>query len=116
MAEQTPPYWILISVLFSSLPLTPTLATYLHEVAYDLLQSNGAMSPLAGELFQGKLYNLKKDALLGTISGPMFEANLETERGQGTVRFLLTRQGLEWMQERHSEPTFGKHVPPSMMN
>lgn len=116
MAEQTPPYWILISVLFSSLPLTPTLATYLHEVAYDLLKSNGAMSPLAGELFQGKLYNLKKDALLGTISGPMFEASLETESGQGMVRFLLTRQGLEWMEERQATNLFGTPTPPSMMN
>jgi hypothetical protein len=116
MAEKAPPYWILISVLFSSLPLTPTLATYLHEVAYDLLQSNGSMSMLAGELFQGKLYNLKKEALLGTISGPMFEANLETERGEGTVRFLLTRQGLEWMQERQTTNLFNKTTPPSMRN
>ena len=116
MAEKPPPYWILLSVLSSSLPLTPTLATYLHEVAYDLLVSEGAMSPLAGELFQGKLYNLKKDALLGTISGPMFEANLETELGQGTVRFLLTRQGLDWMQERQATGLFGKPRANSMMN
>jgi hypothetical protein len=113
MAEQAPPYWILISVLFSSFPLTPTLATYLHEVAFDMHQSNTAMSPLAGELFQGKLYNLKKEALLGTISGPVFEANVETERGSGTVRFLLTRQGLDWMQEKNSGP---QRPPASMMN
>jgi hypothetical protein len=32
---------------------------------------------------------------LGAISGPGFEASLETERGSGVVRYLLTRQGLE---------------------
>mgnify|MGYP003519625280 CR=1 FL=1 len=32
---------------------------------------------------------------LGAIAGPAFEAKLETERGSGTVRYLLTRQGLE---------------------
>ena len=32
---------------------------------------------------------------IGTIAGPAFEAKLETERGSGTVRYLLTRQGLE---------------------
>ena len=116
MPEKAPPYWILISVLFSSLPLSPALATYLHEVAYDLLQSNQGQSLLAGDMVQGKLYNLKKEVLLGTISGPLFEANLETERGQGTVRFLLTRQGLEWMQSRQERDPFTKPTPPSMMN
>lgn len=104
MAEKAPPYWILISVLFSSVQLTPALATYLHEVAFDLHQNNESVSPLAGDLIQGKLYNLKKEVLLGTIAGPVFEANVETERGQGVVRFLLTRQGLEWMQNRN-QPT-----------
>ena len=32
---------------------------------------------------------------LGAISGPAFEAKLETRRGSGTVRYLLTRQGLD---------------------
>jgi hypothetical protein len=38
--------------------------------------------------------------LLGTIGGPAFEAQLETERGAGKVRFLLTRDGLELMKAR----------------
>jgi hypothetical protein len=41
--------------------------------------------------------NLKRSMLLGTIGGPAFEAKLETERGSGTVRYLLTREGLEQM-------------------
>jgi hypothetical protein len=95
MADSTPPYWVLISVLFSSLPLTPTLAMTLHEAALDLFRNDKAVGEVAGDLIQGRVINLKKDLLLGTISGPAFEAEIDTERGHGKVRFLLTRQGLE---------------------
>jgi len=94
-----PPYWLLISVLFSSLPLTPVLAMTLHEAAYALYRRNGSVGPVEGDIVTGKVENLRKDMLLGTISGPAFEARIETERGPGRVRFLLTRQGLELMAE-----------------
>jgi hypothetical protein len=44
--------------------------------------------------------NLRKDVLLGSIGGPSFEAELETERGKAQVRFLLTRQGLRMRDEQ----------------
>jgi len=99
-AAERPPYWQLISVLFSSLPLTPALAMTLHQAAYELYRSGGGMAPVAGDMLQGRVTNLKKDMLLGTIGGPAFEARIETERGKGTVRFLLTRDGLERMQRQ----------------
>jgi hypothetical protein len=99
-ARPEPPYWHLISVLFSSLPLTPALAMTLHQAAYDLYQRDGGAAPVAGDTLQGRVTNLRKDLLLGTIAGPAFEAKIETERGKGTVRFLLTRQGLELMGAR----------------
>jgi hypothetical protein len=94
MAEDIP-YWLLMSVLFSSQPLTPTLAMTLHQAAYDLYERNDSVREVSGDLIQGKVRNLHKDVLLGTIGGPAFEAEVETERGAGLVRFLLTRQGLE---------------------
>lgn len=99
MAEQPPPTWLLISVLFSSVPLTPALAVTLHQVAYDLYTQGGGATNLAGDQAVGRVRNLQKDMLLGTIGGPAFEAELETERGPGKVRFLLTRQGIDLMQE-----------------
>jgi hypothetical protein len=100
MAEQQPPYWLLISVLFSSVRLTPALAMTLHEAAFDLYERDEGAGNVAGDLVTGKVRNLRKDMLLGTIAGPAFEAELETERGAGKVRFLLTRQGLELMKAR----------------
>jgi hypothetical protein len=101
MAEQQPPpYWLLISVLFSSFPLTPALAMTLHQAAYDLYESGEGSGEVAGDIVSGRVRNLRKDMLLGTIGGPAFEAELETERGAGKVRFLLTREGLELMKER----------------
>lgn len=95
MADKSPPYWVLISVLASTLPLNPTLAMTLHEAALDLFRRDQAVGQVAGDMIRGRVVNLKKDLLLGTISGPAFEAEIDTERGHGMVRFLLTRQGLE---------------------
>ncbi len=100
MTHPPPPSWLLISVLFSSVRLTAALAATLHEVAYDLYARDAGVGPIVGDLVTGRIKNLRKDMLLGTIAGPAFEAELETERGQGKVRFLLTRQGLELMKER----------------
>jgi hypothetical protein len=87
--------WTLISVLFSSVPLSQALARTLHETALDLYRNDEPFRPLAGDLVSGRVVNLKKTLQLGAITGPAFEASVETERGSGTVRYLLTRQGLE---------------------
>jgi hypothetical protein len=104
MAEQPPPTWLLISVLFSSVPLTAALAATLHETAYDLYTRGAGAKSVAGDMVTGRVRNLRKDMLLGTIGGPAFEAELETERGAGKVRFLLTRQGLELMDRTRPKP------------
>src|SRR5262245_3155280 len=95
MADAPPPYWVLISVLFSSQPLTPALAQRLYQTAYELYRSDAGEAALTGELVRGRVANLRKNVLLGAIGGPAFEAEIETERGSGVVRFLLTRQGIE---------------------
>jgi hypothetical protein len=100
MATDSVPYWLLISVLFSTVPLTEALAVRLHRAALDLYRRNRGVAKLQGDLAQGEVRNLKKDLLLGTLGGPGFEAHLDTERGSGVVRFLLTRQGIEMMAER----------------
>jgi hypothetical protein len=87
--------WMLISVLFSSVPLSAALAATLHQAALDLYRRDEPTGQVAGELVTGRVVNLKKTMQLGAISGPAFEAKLETERGSGTVRYLLTREGLE---------------------
>jgi hypothetical protein len=89
------PYWQLLSILFSSFPMTPELAATLYEAAFELHTSDGKQKKVAGDALSGTVRNLKKHALIGTIGGPTFEADVETERGKGTVRFILTRQGLE---------------------
>ena len=107
MDEASPPYWVLISVLFSSVQLTPSLAMSLHQIAYSLYQTDTSAGEVMEELARGQVRNLRKHMVLGEIAGPAFEAELETERGPGTVRFLLTRQGLELMkaaEERRPKP------------
>ena len=95
MSGETPRAWTLISVLFSSVPLSATLAATLHETALDLYRRDEPFRAVAGDLASGRVVNLRKTLQLGAITGPAFEAKLETERGSGTVQYLLTRQGLE---------------------
>ncbi len=104
MAEPAASRWTLISVLFSSVTLSASLAATLHEAALELYRRDEPAGPIAGELVTGRVVNLRKTFQIGSISGPGFEARLETERGSGMVRYLLTRQGLELS---------GIHEPPA---
>jgi hypothetical protein len=100
--------WTLISVLFSSVPLSSALAATLHEAALELYRRDEPTTPVAGELVTGRVVNLRRTMQLGAISGPAFEAKLETERGSGTVRYLLTSQGLESMGVERRAATPGR--------
>jgi hypothetical protein len=103
VSDELPPYWRLISILFSSFPLTPQLATRLYRTAFDLYRSDGGVASLSGDsdvIVSGEMRNLKQELTLGTIAGPAFEAHVDTERGSGTVRFLVTHEGIELMSER----------------
>lgn len=96
MAPQPPPPGdTLISVLFSTFPLEQALAVTLHQAAVDLYRRDVGFGPVGGDVVSGRVVNLKRSMSLGSISGPAFEAELETARGSGKVRYLLTRQGLE---------------------
>jgi hypothetical protein len=99
-SEEAPPYWMLISVLFSSVPLQPPLAMALYQVAYELERTSAPEGEVSSGLAHGRVVNLRKEVLLGTIGGPSFEAELETDRGKAQVRFLLTRQGLRLRAEQ----------------
>lgn len=106
-AKDDVPYWVLISVLFSSFPLDQGLALALHRVAMHLYEAGDSQGVIDHQLAHGVLKNLQREAVLGTVAGPTFEAELETERGKGQVRFILTRQGLQLLAERR-----GPSAPP----
>lgn len=86
--------WLLISVLFSSVPLTEALALKLQKTAFDLYAADETVKRVSGPALQGEVRNLHKTLVLGGLSGPAFEARLDTERGEGVVRYLLTQDGL----------------------
>ena len=69
----------------------------LHQAALDLYRRDEGVGPVAGDVVSGRVVNLKKSLSLGSITGPAFEAEIDTARGSGKVRYLLTRQGLEAM-------------------
>ncbi len=86
---------MLISVLFSNRPLSSELAMDLYRVARALHACDEATGEIKGELVRGTVQNLRRSTAVGSIGGPLFDASLDTERGHTTVRFLLTREGLD---------------------
>jgi len=110
MSAEATPYWVLISVLSSSFPLEQGLALALHRVALELYQADQSGGAIDHQLAHGMVKNLRKEAAIGSITGPVFEAEFETERGAGLVRFMLTRQGLELMADKAQAP------PPGLRN
>jgi hypothetical protein len=104
VASSSTPYWALVSVLFSSIPLSPALGMVLYDAALSLWRRGEATMPVAGELFQGHVTNLDKHMLLGTIGGPAFEADVDTERGKGKIRFLVTSEGLAQAGAQEQRP------------
>jgi len=107
----TAAYWLLIAVLSSTLPLEPALAMRLYQAAVDLHQRQAGRTLLQGDLATGEVRRLGRDLLLGSVGGPGFEAELDTPRGHGRVRFILTRQGLHEAAERGGQPERGQSGP-----
>ncbi len=95
-----PPYWRLLSVIFSAFPLPSALAMTLYEAARALHESGGGSQEIGGDTLSGKVRNLRREVVMGGIAGPLFEANVESDAGSGLVRFLLTREGLEEQPSR----------------
>jgi hypothetical protein len=93
------PYWLLIAVLASNLPLRPEVTMRLFQAAYRLHKRDENLERLHGDLLTGKVVRLGRDMVLGSVSGPAFEAEISTPQGEGRVNFLLTRQGLEIADE-----------------
>ena len=78
MPPEKPPYWLLISVLFSSVRLTPELAMSLYQVAIELHRLGESRGEVMQEKAQGRVRNLRRSFALGAIAGPGFEADVET--------------------------------------
>ncbi len=91
----SPPYWYLISVLASSIPLEPALAMSLYEVAVGLHRRGEGHGEVLQDRMEGRVTNLRRSFALGSISGPGFEAEVEMPSGKGKVRFLVTREGMD---------------------
>lgn len=100
MAGSDPtPYWLLIAVLSSNLPLKPEVSLRLYHAAFRLHTKGLHVEKLQGDLLNGRVTRLGKELALGSVVGPAFEAEISTEHGEGKVNFLLTRQGLEIGEE-----------------
>lgn len=96
----------------SSVPLEQAVALRLYHAALELERESGSVHKLQGDLAQGQVRRLGKNMLIGAIGGPAFEAELDTPRGSGTVRFVVTPEGLA----RDADPERRSTTPSSYLN
>ena len=88
--------WRLIAVLQSTVSLSAALSVRLYRAAVNLHRADADVEELTDEATAlGVVRRLRKELLLGTFGGPGFEAELDTPRGKGHVRFIVTREGIE---------------------
>lgn len=96
MSQEEDSAWRLIAVLQSTVFLPPALSVKLYRTAVRLHHAQAEVEELSDEATGvGLVRNLRRELLLGTFGGPGFEAELETPRGKGFVRFIVTQEGLD---------------------
>lgn len=61
------PYWLLIAVLASNLPLRPEVTMRLFQAAYRLHKRDENLERLHGDLLTGKVVRLGRDMVLGSV-------------------------------------------------
>jgi hypothetical protein len=91
--------WRLIAVLQSSAALSSALALKLYETAVALHHERKESASLAGDDGVGTVRAVGRELLLGVISGPGFEAQIDTQTGRCTVSFIVTKEGMEHAEE-----------------
>ncbi len=96
--------WLLIAVLQSTVPLEQAVALRLYHAAVSLHAEQGSIEKIQGDLASGQVRRLGKDMLIGAIGGPAFEAEIDTPRGSGLVRFVITPAGMQRYEEAGGAP------------
>lgn len=93
LASETP-YWLLISVLASTMRLSEEASLSLYDAACEMVAAKQEHAEIRSGAVTGTIQNLGKEAVVGTLSGLLFEADVIAAGTSGHVRFLVTRQGL----------------------
>lgn len=91
--------WRLIAVLQSSAALGSALALRLYETAVALHLDRKESASVAGDEGVGTVRAVGRELLLGVISGPGFEAQIDTPTGRCAVSYIVTKEGLEHAEE-----------------
>lgn len=93
------PSWLLVAVLASSIRLSDDASLSLYDAACEMLEAKEEEAELRSPVVTGSIRNLGSDVVVGTLGGPLFEADVISEGTSGHVRFLVTRQGLALHEE-----------------
>ena len=78
-------------VINSRLPfsLEPEMHLKLYSTAVELHERGQKSRKVHGEGFEGRVTSKNRSASLGGMSGDLFEAEIDTERGSGRVTFIV---------------------------
>ena len=101
MASDTPT-WLLVCILASTVRLSEAASLSLYDAACEMLGAKQEHAELRSNAVTGIIRDLDKSAVLGSLSGRVFEADVIADGTSGHVRFLVTRQGLAASEQKHA--------------
>ena len=82
--------WTLVAVLQSNFMMDEHVADHLYKLASRLHQDGGGQCSVKCQRgLGGVVRNLNKHSVMGSVSGPAFEAEILSEGREGKVTFVL---------------------------
>lgn len=76
-------------LMVNGIPVTDELRIKLFKVACDMAKKKNVRRTFKGEDGEGMVVTSYQTTLMGTISGILFEADVETEEHQGKVSYIV---------------------------
>ena len=87
--------WRIICVMFSGLPLTDDVRSALFRAACELYQKQQRETKLKTDDFEGAVQTAGERSSLGGFYGILFNAEIETNLGKTTVRYIVSEADIE---------------------
>ncbi len=112
-------HWQRFFVLRAEVCVTPSIAERLMLNACEMARQYKAARRVKTDEMDGRITTQFAHTCIGSVSGQLFEADVETERGSGKVRFIVKmdladdairrRRPVRWVSQEGTEDGAVRH-------
>jgi len=80
--------------MVSGRPLPVEISNSLYRAAHQMFGQGKTVTDVKGEAYEGRLCITNVSSCMGSIVGAQFEARIESDAGDTTIRFIIPRPEL----------------------